>query len=152
MFSEPQATLGYQVLRIPGETYPLGLNVDVSGRMKNGWTAVGEFGWSKDDQDDPAVTGSLKFLHFGAGPRWTFPGVRVRPFAQVLAGGVHTDADTNLTNDSDNAFMLQPGIGVVVPVATGWGVLGQLDYRRVFFKEEGDNEWRAVFGLRVGLR
>ena len=149
--ARPEATVGYQLLHIPDETFPAGFNVDVAGTMNNGWALVGEFGFSKDDQNEPGVTGKLKFLHYGVGPRWQFAGTRARPFAQVLAGGVHTDADTNLTDDSDNAFMLQPGAGVVWQIGPGWGAVGQLDYRRVFFKEEGENEWRMVLGLRFGL-
>jgi hypothetical protein len=150
-FSQPEVSLGYQMLHIPHETFPLGLNVDVSSTMNTGFTLVGEFGWAKDDQDEPGVGGSLQLLHYGAGPRWTFSSPFGRPFAQIVAGGVHTEADTNLSNDSDDAFMLQPGVGLVVPIASGWGAVGQFDYRRVFFKEEGDNEWRVVLGVRLGL-
>jgi hypothetical protein len=46
--------------------------------------------------------------------------------------------------------MLQPGAGVIVPFRPGWGVVGQVDYRRVFFEEEGDNEWRLVLGIHFG--
>jgi hypothetical protein len=31
-------------------------------------------------------------------------------------------------------------------------VIGQADYRRVFFKEQGDNEFRVSFGVRFALR
>lgn len=152
VFTEPAVSFGYQMLHIPDETYPLGFNIDASGRMSNGWTLVGELGWAKDEQTEPGVSGTLKFMHYGAGPRWNFTGTTVRPFAQLIAGGVHTDADTNLSDDSDNAFMLQPGVGVVVPIAPRWGAIGQFDYRRVFFREKGDNEWRFVIGVRFGLR
>lgn len=156
MFGDPSVSLGYQLLHIPDETFPLGFNLDASGTMSNGLGLVGEVGWSKDDQDQPGVGGTINFVHYGAGPRWNLGDVMVdspaRPYVQVLAGGVHTAADTNVSNDSDNAFMLQPGFGVFVPIAPGWGAVGQVDYRRVFFKEADDNEWRLVFGLRFGGR
>ena len=31
-------------------------------------------------------------------------------------------------------------------------VFGQGDYRRAFFREEGENEFRFSFGVRFGLR
>jgi len=48
--------------------------------------------------------------------------------------------------------MLQPGAGVVVPMAHAFGVVGQVDYRRVFFRETGENEFRLFVGLRVTTR
>jgi hypothetical protein len=156
MFGDPSVSFGYQLLHIPDETFPLGFNLDASGTMSNGVGLVGEVGWSKDDQDELGVGGTLNFVHYGAGPRWNFGNIMVdapaRPFVQVLAGGVHTAAATNLSNDSDNAFMLQPGFGVFVPIAPNWGAVGQVDYRRVFFAEEHDNEWRLVLGFRFGGR
>src|SRR6185436_20714482 len=58
------ASIGYQMLHIPDETYPLGFNVDVSGAMNDRWRLVGELGWAKDEQNEPNVTGDLNFFHF----------------------------------------------------------------------------------------
>jgi hypothetical protein len=52
-------------------------------------------------------------------------------------------------NTGDWAFMLQPGVGVTVPMAGMIGVGGQLDYRRAFFSPESENEWRFIFGVRL---
>jgi hypothetical protein len=152
----PEVSIGYQLLHVPDETFPLGLNVDVAAPVGSGWTLVGEFGWAKDDQSEPGVDGSISILNYGVGPRWGLSGLTTAayPFVQVLAGGVHTSAELTsngiTVDDSDNAFMLQPGAGVIVPLGPGWGVVGQVDYRRVFFEEEGDNEWRLVLGIHFG--
>jgi hypothetical protein len=148
-------SVGYQMLHIPDETYPLGFAAAVSGR-EDGLTWAGEVGWSRDDQNEPGVGGNLTFVEYGAGPRWTVPLANARPFVQVLAGGVHTSANLTINgapfDASDSAFMLQPGAGVVVPFASRWGVIGQADYRRVFFKGQGENEFRLVLGIRMASR
>src|SRR5262245_8137977 len=148
-------SLGYQMLHIPDETYPIGLAVAASGR-ETGLTWAGEVGWSGDDQNEPGVSGTLNFVQYGAGPRWTAALHNARPFVQVLAGGVHTSANLTVNGaslvDSDNAFMLQPGVGVIVPFASRWGVIGQGDYRRAFFKEQGENEFRLMLGVRIVAR
>lgn len=153
----PQVSLGYQVLHVPHETFPFGLNLDVGGTLRNGLGLVGEVGWATDDQNEPGVSGNLKFVNYGAGPRWHFGSSSgARPYAQLIGGGVHTSANltvgTSRVVDSDNAFMLQPGAGVMVPVGGAWGVFGQADYRRVFFKGKDDNEGRLAFGVRFGGR
>jgi len=148
-------SVGYQMLHIPDETYPDGLAAAISGR-ESGLTWAGEVGWSRDNQNEPGVDGTLAFFEYGAGPRWTATLSKARPFVQVLAGGVRTSANLTVNgaplHDSDNAFMLQPGVGVVVPFGSRWGVIGQGDYRRVFFKEEGENEFRLLLGVRIVAR
>jgi Outer membrane protein beta-barrel domain len=146
-----EVSAGYQLLHIPDETFPLGFAVDAAGGSR-GLTWAGEFGWARDDQNEPGVTGTVTFVNYGVGPRWSSPITGARLFVQLFAGGVHTSANRTVNGaslvDSDNAFMLQPGAGVVVPVGAVWGVVGQADYRHAFFKEEGDDEFRLFFGIR----
>jgi hypothetical protein len=52
--------------------------------------------------------------------------------------------------------MLQPGAGVFINAGDGWGVVGAVDYRRVFLDEDEDgesreNEFRVFIGVRVQL-
>ena len=151
------ATIGYQLLHVPNETFPFGWNVDVSGPMSDVWRLVGEFGMSRDEQTEAGVSGTLNYYHFGVGPRLTRNVAGVSPFVQLLGGGVHTRADLVFANsgpfsDGDWAFMLQPGVGVSVPIGRMVSVVGQADYRRVFFKEQGDNEVRLALGVRFAFR
>jgi len=147
-----QLSLGYQVLHVPDETYPVGLAADVSGR-RVGLTWAAAFGWARDDQNEPGVSGTLNFIDYGAGPRWTSALGSAHPFVQVLAGGVHGSAKLMQNGvpfqASGNAFMLQPGPGVVVPVGPRWGALAQGDYRRAFWNPTAENEFRFIFGVRL---
>jgi hypothetical protein len=151
-----EASIGYQLLHIPDETYPFGLNFDLAARVHPMFDVVGEFGFARDERNDPLVNRTLTFLNFGAGPRWTGRTESFAPFAQILLGaaspGATVTSATGQVGDRDWAFMIQPGAGVVVPVAGMFGVVGQVDYRRVFFRETGENELRFFAGLRVGLR
>jgi len=151
------ATIGYQVLHVPDETFPFGWNLDVSGPVNDVWRVVGEFGMSRDDQTETGVSGTLKYYHLGVGPRLVANTRGITPFVQLLGGAVHTRADLVLVNsgpvsDGDWAFMLQPGAGVSVPIGSVVSIVGQADYRRVFFKEQGDNEFRIGFGVRFAFR
>jgi hypothetical protein len=150
------ASIGYQLLHIPDETYPFGFNVDVSRAMNDRWRLVGELGLAMDEQNEPGVSGDLSFFHFGGGPRFVAPMRHVQPFVQLLAGAVHPRANLIVNGtpreDNDWAFMLQPGAGISVPAGNVVSVFGQGDYRRAFFREEGENEFRFSFGVRFGLR
>jgi Outer membrane protein beta-barrel domain len=154
-------SVGYQLLHIPDETFPFGINVDASGRIGMGLKAVGEFGWARDQQTEPGVSGTLNFVNWGGGVRWS-PPVAARaarrpidPYVQLLVGAVHADANLTVGGarlDTGNwAFMLQPGAGVAVPIAPVVSAIGQVDYRRAFF-ESGENEFRFVVGVRFAPR
>jgi hypothetical protein len=149
-------TLGYQLLHIPGETYPFGLNFDVGARVHPMFDLVGEFGFARDDRFGPGITGTQTFFNFGAGPRWINRVGSFAPFAQLLAGvaspGANLTTPAGPLHDRDWAFMLQPGAGIAVPMAHAFSAVGQVDYRRVFFRETAENEFRFVVGLRVGIR
>jgi hypothetical protein len=150
-------SLGYQTLHIPGQNYPLGIAVGVSGAVNSMVRIVAEAGISIDQQSATGLNGTLTLYHYGVGPRITGTAGRAQPYAQVLAGGVHTRADLTTTTGlsssaSDNAFMLQPGAGVIVALTGTFGAVGEVDYRRVFFKEGGDNEVRVFVGIRIAFR
>jgi hypothetical protein len=152
--------IGYQLLHIPDETFPFGLNFDIAAPVAGRIDAVGEFGFAADEQTETGVGGTLRFFSFGGGPRWSMRGATagrrpIVPFAQIIAGAVRTDADLRLNGarftDGDWAFMLQPGAGVAVPLTTLVSATAQVDYRRAFF-ETAENEFRFVIGVRVNPR
>jgi len=142
---------GYQLLHLPDQTFPFGLNVD-GARNFGPWGIAAELGWAYDKSDDV----SYHVFHGGAGPRWTHRSTaKVWPFAQVLGGFVHARASSD-NSDSRTKFMLQPGAGAVVVAGDGWGIVGQVDYRRVFLDkdkdgESGENEFRVFVGIRFIL-
>jgi hypothetical protein len=149
--------LGYQTLHIPGQNYPLGIAVGVTHGLTEMIRIVGEVGVSIDQQSASNLNGTLTLYHYGIGPRVIASSGRVLPFAQVLVGGVHTRAD--LTSPagapftaSGNAFMIEPGAGVIVPLSRTFGLIGAFNYRRVFFKDAGDNETSVFVGVRIAFR
>jgi hypothetical protein len=162
----PQATTprlefsgGYQLFRVgqvcdsgaltqtcvPNRMFPLGFAVD-GARNYGPWGLVAEGGWSKDSETGTDRDLAFNTWHLAGGARWTSRRHSVVwPYAQFLAGDV--DA-------SGTSFMLQPGFGAAVIVGRGWGVSGQIDYRRVFLDEEerlsnGRNDFRLFIGLRL---
>ena len=152
--------VGYQWLHAPDQAYPLGFNLDVSGALTDSVRWVGEFGWSRDSEEDAdfGVDASLTATSFAAGVRWAPPTAAYRPYAQVLLGAhrdgfnVDTDVVGTLLDGSETNFMLQPGVGVTMPVGSNWGLFGQADWRRIFYEGEGQNDFRLVVGARFDLR
>jgi hypothetical protein len=151
-----ETSAGYQVLHLPDQTFPFGLNVD-GARNWGPLGIVAEVGWARNSEDG----GTSNAWNFGAGPRWSGPrSGRAWPFAQVIVGALYArssgDAAGQTITDSRTRFMVQPGIGVGVNADDGWGIFGQVDYRRVFLKERedgdsGENEYRVYFGVRFLL-
>jgi hypothetical protein len=147
-----EVSAGYQLFHAPDQTNPFGLNVD-GARNFGAVGLVADAGWSFDKSDD--VTSHL--FNIGAGPRWTARSNAVAwPFAQVVAGLVHARVDVDSVTTSATKFMLQPGAGLVLIGGDGWGITGQVDYRRVFLDEDedgasGENDFRVFVGVRVIL-
>jgi len=154
-----EMSAGYQLLHVPDDWFPFGLNIDGSRNLNNGWGVVGELGWAHNSDDELGIDISSNVFNLGAGPRWTSRrNPRVMPFGQVLAGLVHarTSGDLAGVDASDTHFMLQPGVGVTFVRGDGWGIVGAVDYRRVFldedkFGESGQNVLRVFLGLRMLL-
>jgi hypothetical protein len=152
---------GYQVLRVPDQTFPFGLNVDGAWNLSDPLGLVAEAGFALKSED--VVDGDVSFQawNFGAGPRLNLRRhPRLWPYAQVLGGFLHARASTEIGgvdfDASDTKFMLQPGGGVNWVAGDGWGIVGAVDYRRVFLDEDedgesGENQFRVFIGLRMIL-
>jgi outer membrane protein with beta-barrel domain len=151
-----ETSAGYQVLHVPHQTFPFGLNVD--GAANFGPTGlVAELGWAVHKSDD--VTTNV--FNLGAGPRWTArTQAKAWPFVQVIAGMAHARVSVDTAGievtSSGTHFMLQPGAGAVFLAGDGWGIVGQVDYRRVFLDKDktgksGENDVRVLVGVRFIL-
>ncbi|HEY7172003.1 MAG TPA: outer membrane beta-barrel protein [Vicinamibacterales bacterium] len=155
-----ELSAGYQFLHAPDQTFPFGVNVD-GMRHYGSLGLVGEAGWARHSDDDSGATFTNSMWNFGAGPRWTGFGTgKTWPYAQALAGLAvsHTNLDvTGGTSDTHASFMVQPGVGVTFVAGDGWGVFGQVDYRRTFFDEPAgtehsmNNQFRVFAGVRMIL-
>ena len=136
---------GYQALHLPDNWVKGGINLDVARDVSGPWSIVGEFGLAHDTTDDPALDDAgFNIFNFGGGVRWSPRRDGPAPFAQLLAGAQRSTSET----DEDTAFMLQPGVGVHIPLNDQWGVSAQVDYRPVFYTEDRVNEVRFVIGAR----
>jgi hypothetical protein len=156
-----ELSAGYQFLHLPDQNFPFGVAVDGARH----WGPLGlaaEVGWARHSDDDFGAEVSTNMFHFAAGPRWTmFGSQRAWPYVQVLAGAAVGRNSLEIasieTSDTDTAFMLQPGVGATIIGGDGWGMFGQLDYRRTFFDEPDDtddsinNQFRVFVGLRMIL-
>jgi hypothetical protein len=141
---------GLQFLHVPDLTYPFGWNLDLSGPAGDHDTIrwVGEGGMARDTPLPPL--GSLTFYHLGAGVR--FIGAdrhHAMPYFQVLGGAAY--ANDNSTHIGLWGPMVQPGVGVSVPVNRFVNVIGQGDYRLAMFSGQADNEFRISVGARFML-
>ena len=152
---------GYQFLHVPDQNFPFGLNVD-GARHYGSLGLVAEIGWSHGSDDSAGVDASFNAWNYGVGGRWTrFNSGRVWPYAQVILGAetLHSSFDVGGidTSDTETSFMLQPGVGVTYVVSDGFGIFGQVDYRRTFFDEPDDtddsinNQFRVFVGARMIL-
>jgi hypothetical protein len=162
-------TFGYDAMRVsnnPCEAcgwnwYQLGFNVDAAVPViNNQWHAVGEFGWVRHPfrEDQTRHVGGLNAISVGGGLRFT-PSLTaaVQPFVQMLVG-LHRDSfdggkGAGLLSFTGpgipaNSFMVHPGVGVLIPVSDLWGVVGQVDYRRVF-SDQKNNAVRVLAGIRL---
>ena len=97
---------GYQMLHVPDQTFPFGLNIDGAINSSKLFGIAGEVGWATDKVADTRV----HVWNLGVGPRINGRpmGGKVWPFAQVLVGLAHVRGG----GSSDNHLHVQPGGGV----------------------------------------
>lgn len=173
-----ELSAGYQLLRAgeicqeiegeeevcgEGQTFPFGVAVDAA-RNFGAFSILGEAGWSRDSVDIPVVNGdddsqSVNLFHVAAGPRWSGRNnPRIWPYGQVLVGALIARSGETPFSDSDTStnLMVQPGVGVNFVTGDGWGIVTQVDYRRVFLDEDevgasGRNDVRVFVGARMIL-
>jgi hypothetical protein len=154
---------GYQITRTPDQILPLGWNVDAAVNLDNHWSAVGELDRSEKTISDESlgVDVDLSVNTFSGGARWwAWRGRQIAPFLQLLTGTTRAGARAEILSrrigESSTHLMLQPGGGVNLRVHDSFGVVGRLDYRRVFLDDDqeadsGENHFRVVFGIFFGL-
>ena len=152
-------SVGYQVMHIPGQTYPLGISLEMSGALTSAVRIVAEAGASIARRTISSYgAGTLTLYDYGGGPRVTARAGRALVYGQLLGGAVRTHAHLSTASgapfiEGDSAFMLQPGAGVIVPLTRKIAAIGEVNYQRVFFKEYGgDNETRVFVGVRTAIR
>jgi opacity protein-like surface antigen len=162
-------TGGYQLLHLfagsdeddGGLTFPIGLNLDGAWNFSESLGLAGEIGWARKSDDEDGLDVTYNAFNIGVGPRFTARGnAKVQPYGQLFVGALHFRASAEAAgidiSETDTKFMVQPGVGVNYVAGDGWGVVGAVDYRRVFLDEEedgntGENEIRVFVGIRMIL-
>lgn len=143
-----------------GQSFPVGLAINAARY----WGAVGlaaEGGWAYHSEGfdrslSPfqGLSAKTNFFHAGVGPRFAARSAgHVRPYVQVLLGvsTTHFSIEDTDSGNTQTAFMIQPGGGVNLVTGDGWGVFGDVAYRRSFFEDSGSNEIRVLVGVRMIL-
>ena len=149
--------------RMQETNVPVGWSADIATNLNGTWSLVGEVSGAyriKKDED-LGVDVRLSIHSLGVGARWSRrAATRVIPFLQVLGGAARAAANARLfdtdVGDTSTNFMLHPGGGLNLRMTETLGVVGQVDYRRVFVEDEedrasGGNQFRVFVGARVGL-
>ena len=161
--SRVEVSSGYATTRVADQTLPIGWSVDIATHLNGPWSVVGEVSgaYMVEEDQDLGTDVRLSLHSLGAGARWSGrAATRIVPFLQVLAAAARASANTKIlgtkVGDSSTKFMLQPGGGVNVRLNQGFGIVGQVDYRRILLdkeddRESGQNQFRVLVGVRFGL-
>ena len=158
-------SFGYQFQRItddPGLNLPAGFNVDASFPLgSGGLRALGQVDWSRKSESGRVLGTSYDaastLTAYGGGVRWATTGGGASPFAQVVIGAMRSSftcsvASFDICGDSSSTdLMMQIGGGVAVSLSSTVAIVGQFDYRRIFFEGEAGNTVRFVGGIRLGV-
>ncbi len=119
-----------------GADVSLGYSYEHSGEANlNGWQLTGSLPLTRSLRGVVDLGGhygsfggaDLDDLAFFAGPRWTFGGKRLFPFAEGLIGIVRRGASAAGVSSSDTDWGLALGGGVDYRVGRAWAVRGQAD-------------------------
>jgi hypothetical protein len=149
----------YQYLRVSGsgetESFPVGLNVDVSIPLAGALSAVGEVGWARRSESyEDLFTEKRTRLNFGGGIRWTL-GASIRPWVQAILGALRASTTIefqgdDIADDTTTDFLVGTDGGVTLPVS-GFDLFGAAGYRRIFSEDAGINGFRVLAGVRFGI-
>jgi Outer membrane protein beta-barrel domain len=137
--------------------YELGWALSLCGNLSRSIGVVGEASghYSSEDTLDElgapvSVDRDLLALH--AGPRYTYRGSgRVAAYVQALAGWTRSGLDVSGRRETEDAFSIQPGLGVRMRLSRRVGIGLGADYRLVVGKADDRNEVRLHAGLVFGI-
>jgi hypothetical protein len=137
--------------------YELGWMLSLCGNLNRSLGVVGEVSghYTSDDTFDAfgaplAVDRDLLGVH--AGLRYTHRrGGFAVPYAQALAGWTRTGVDLAGRREVEDAFSVQPGVGLQLRLSRSVGLGLGADYRLVFGAEDERNDFRFHAGIVFGV-
>ena len=105
-----------------------------------------------EDGGDAPLTVDRDLLGVHAGLRYTHRrGGFAVPYAQALAGWTRTGVDLAGRREVEDAFSVQPGVGLNLRLSRSVGLGLGADYRLVLGEEESRNELRLHAGLVLAI-
>jgi opacity protein-like surface antigen len=116
---------------------------------------TGELGRNSKTLDEfgGLVDADISFTSYLVGPRVGRRADKLGYFGQVLVGGVRSAASVDLLgvsvldDEASNNFAIQPGAGVDFFFTSNIGIRVGADYRRIFYEDEGSNQFRFHVGV-----
>jgi hypothetical protein len=93
------------------------------------------------DRDLLSAHGGLRYTHRGSG--------RVAAYVQALAGWTRSGVEASGRREIEDAFSIQPGLGVHVRLTPSVGVALGADYRLVLGKQQDRGEVRYLVGIVI---
>jgi hypothetical protein len=155
---EVRAAAQYQWLHLPGTTFPVGVNGEVSAAIRTPFVLVVEGGWAPKHVVE--LSTNARMIDFGAGVRLMSAAPKFRPFVQVIAGGINLGVRGTVGSVTGSAsqtwFQLEPGAGVHVDVRPKAAIVASVHVRWAFldqaaFEPPGQKQFRALAGVSVQL-
>jgi hypothetical protein len=156
---EVRAAVHYQWLHLAGTTFPAGITGEVSAVIRPPLAAVAEVGWATTRTQTSQLSTTARMTDFGAGLR-LMGASTVRPFVQVIAGGVTLRVRGKIGSvsgsGSETWFQVEPGAGLQVDIGRNVAIAASVHVRRMFvegasFEPPGDTAFRALAGVSVRL-
>ena len=134
-----------------------GWMLSLCGNLNRSLGVVGEVSghYTSDDTLDAfgaPLAEDWDLLGVHAGPRYTHRGGGFAvPYVQALAGWTRTGVELAGVRRVEDAFSIQPGVGLHLRLSRSVGLSLGADYRLVFGEEDQRNELRAHAGLVFGV-
>jgi hypothetical protein len=150
----------YQLLHVPGTTFPAGVNGEVSAVIRTPLVVIAEAGWAPKQLNAAGVSAAARVINFGAGLRVMSSQSRVRPFAQAIVGGVNIGGHVTIggvsRGSSITQLQIEPGVGLHADLRPNAAITASVHLRRVFldeaiFESSGQNQVRALVGVSVRM-
>jgi Outer membrane protein beta-barrel domain len=142
-----QIGLGVALVRFRSSVYyatAVGLNTSVSYFLKDSLAIEG----AVTSAFAPAVFQSferVKYVGYGAGPKYVLGHDRLQPWVHALVGGMHILPQTALS--SQNGFELLFGGGADYALNPNWALRLEGDYLRTHVFGQWQNSGQAVLGI-----
>jgi len=135
--------------------YELGWVLSLCGNVSRSFGVVGESSghYSSEDTFDEsgaplAVDRDLLAVH--AGLRYTHRGSgRVSAYVQALAGWTRSGLEVSGRRELEDAFSVQPGLGLQLRLSPSVGLAAGADYRLVLGHDQDRGEVRFLVGLVI---